>query len=121
MSMQQTFEIACPACEHVSEQTVWQSINDSVPDAALRIINGEINFLTCPECGNGFLIEENLLYTNPEKKIALHYMPYDPEQTSKGSGHLKKQFGEDYMANPIKFTDWDEFIAALKKQEGIGH
>jgi rubrerythrin len=120
MSKLEKYQIPCPQCKAVNEQTVFHSINDSIPDAANKIINGHINFATCPDCGNEFQIKTGLLYANHSQQFALYYHPNDFYQINEEIEGIKKMFGEDFfLTRPLKFTDWDEFIKELKDKEGI--
>ena len=113
-------QIACPKCEEVNEQTVFHSINNKLPTAPGKIINGEINFAVCPNCGNEFQIQTGLLYVNQNQQFALYYHPTDFKKINKEIEGMKKMFGPDFfLCKPSKFTDWDMFIKELKAKEGI--
>ena len=112
--------IACPICNVENEQTVFHSINNMLPTAAQKIVNGEINFATCPNCGHVFQLGTGLLYVNQKQQFALYYHPNDFTKINKQIEGMKKMFGPDFfLSRPLKFTDWDEFIQELKDKEGI--
>lgn len=120
MSKFEKYQIPCPQCKSVNDQTVFHSINDTVPNAAFKIIKGEINFAACPNCGNKFQIKTGLLYANHSQQFALYYHPNDFYQINEEIEGIMKMFGEDFfLARPLKFTDWDEFVKELKDKEGI--
>lgn len=64
MSMQQEMTIQCPECGENTEVTVFQSINDSWPDAVSKIISGELFAFACPHCGRKDHLEYDLLFND---------------------------------------------------------
>ena len=64
MSMSEEMTIQCPECGKTSEVTVFQSINDSWPDAVNKIINGELFAFTCPYCGRKDHLEYDILFND---------------------------------------------------------
>lgn len=120
MSKIQSYNIPCPECKIPSEQKVFHSINTSIDNAALKIINDEINFVHCPNCGNKFQVKTGLLLNNMEKTYAVYYNPKSFSAIDKECENLKKMFGKNfYLANPSKYTDWDLFKDEIKRKEGI--
>jgi len=120
MSKIQSYNIPCPECKMPNEQKIFHSINTSIDNAALKIINDEINFVFCPNCGNRFQIKTGLLFNNMEKNYAVYYNPTSFESIDEECINLKKMFGESfYLANPSKYNDWDLFKDEIKREEGI--
>ena len=120
MSEIQLYNIPCPECKIPSEQQVFHSINTSIVNAALRIINDEINFVLCPNYGIKFQVKTNLLFNNMEKSYAVYYNPESFDTIDEECKNLNKMLGKNfYLANPVKYTEWDLFKDEIKRQEGI--
>lgn len=45
------------------------------PELKERFLRGEINVATCPECGQGGMLNAPLLYHDPEKELLVSYVP----------------------------------------------
>lgn len=120
MSKLQSYNIPCPECKMSNEQKVFHSINTSIDNAALKIVNDEINFVHCPHCNNKFQVKTGLLFNNMEKTYAVYYNPTTFETIDEECRNIKKMFGENfYLAIPSKFSDWDLFKNEIRRKEGI--
>lgn len=120
MSKLQTYNIPCPECKMSSEQTVFHSINTSIDNAALKIVNDEINFVRCSHCNNKFQVKTGLLFNNMEKTYAVYYNPTTFASMDEECKNLKIMLGENfYLANPSKFSDWNLFKDEIRRKEGI--
>ena len=64
MSISEEMEIQCPKCGKSIEVTVFQSINDSWPDAVNKILTGELFEFTCPYCGKKDHLEYDILFND---------------------------------------------------------
>lgn len=120
MSKIEKYKIPCPQCKAVSEQNIFHSINTSFPDAAHRILDDEINFVKCSNCGNRFQVKTGLLYCNHERQIAVYYHPNNFDGIDEEIKEMKRMLGEQsHLANPFKFTDWEKFKLKIRELEGI--
>jgi len=120
MSKVQTYSIPCPKCKMTSEQIVFHSINTTINNVVLKLINNEINFAHCPHCDNNFQIKTGILFNNMEKSYAIYYNPSSFDLIDKESKNLKRMLGDSYyLGNPLKFDNWNTFIDEVKRKEGI--
>ena len=100
MSINTTQQIKCPACQHLEEITLWQSItaNDS-PDLKDDLLKGKINIFRCSSCGQTALVPVPLLYRDDRAKLMISFSPCSDDaeramlyesvkKTSKESGEL---------------------------------
>ncbi len=68
MSLPQRETIRCPKCGKEFEVTAYQSINDRVPDAAKKIMTGELFLVRCPHCGHKDRLEYDILFNDFEHR-----------------------------------------------------
>jgi len=51
------------------------------PNAKVRLLNGLVNMAVCPHCGAGGGLDLPFLYHDPDKELALVYMPMETGRT----------------------------------------
>jgi hypothetical protein len=85
MSEQQAFRIACPTCKTDAEVRLYCSINVKT-DPALRdeLMRNRINQVTCPSCGFEFRVDAPLLYSDPERRLMLYWVPAKEDAWDEG-------------------------------------
>ncbi len=60
-------DVTC-ACGHTFRAELYQSVNVTLsPELGRRILTGEMNVVTCPECGADFHVEMPFLYHDMAK------------------------------------------------------
>ena len=120
MSYSNKYQIPCPKCKTASEQLIFQSLNEMTENAANKIVEDEINYVTCPACKNKFQVKTGLLYCNHPKGIAIYYNPTDINAIDDELEDIKRMFGnKSYLSNPDKFDDWNLFKEKVGLSEGI--
>ena len=78
--MSQVFvaRITCPSCQNQFQAPVEQVLDVSNdPSARMRVLNGLVNVAGCPHCGMRVALSLPFLYHDPEKELALVYMPME--------------------------------------------
>ncbi len=79
--------ITCAQCQQRFETPVEQVLDVRAdPSAKLRVLNGAVNLVACPHCGARGALNLPFLYHDPEKQLALVYMPMQA-----GRDHLERQ------------------------------
>lgn len=74
--MQQT--ISCPNCRQPFHAILEQIIDVGVdPTAKERLLSGRINLVSCPHCGFQGMASMPIMYHDPEKQLALVYVPME--------------------------------------------
>lgn len=74
--IQQT--INCPQCGQPFNAILEQILDVGVdPSARDRLLSGRVNLVSCPHCGFQGMISTPLMYHDPEKKLALVYVPME--------------------------------------------
>jgi hypothetical protein len=79
--------ITCAHCQQRFEAPVEQVLDVRAdPSAKLRVLNSAVNTVACPHCGARGALNLPFLYHDPEKQLALVYMPMEA-----GRDHLERQ------------------------------
>jgi hypothetical protein len=78
MSQVLVARVTCPNC-HSQFQAPVQQILDvrEDPNAKVLVLNGLVNVASCPQCGTGGALNLPFLYHDPDKELALVYMPME--------------------------------------------
>lgn len=72
MSKSEEIKYTCPYCGKEFEIEIYHSVNSSEdPDLRDRCISGDIFQHSCPHCHSDFMIQNPLLYEDPEHKFVL--------------------------------------------------
>lgn len=76
MSLVSQEEIICGNCQKSFIAELWSAINVSTdPELRQEIIDGELNLVCCPYCGEMFYAEHFLLYHDPEEHLLVFVYP----------------------------------------------
>jgi hypothetical protein len=101
------------------------------PSAKAQVINGVINIAQCPHCGAQGAMSVPFLYHDPEKELALLYMPMevggDREQREQIIGRLTRRVMDQlpaeerkaYLLQPEVFLTMDNLTKRILKEEGV--
>jgi Zn ribbon nucleic-acid-binding protein len=78
MSVRETVEAKCPACNEESQVSIWRSMNVTLdPDAKELLLAGNVNVFQCPKCGYESLLDVDFLYHDMEKRFCVQFYPYE--------------------------------------------
>jgi hypothetical protein len=101
------------------------------PSARQRVLNGITNVAQCPHCGTRSAMTIPFLYHDPEKELALVYMPMDAggdrEQREQAIGRLTRSVMDQlpseqrraYLLQPEVFLTMDNLTKRILKEEGV--
>jgi hypothetical protein len=101
------------------------------PNARVRVLNGIINVARCPHCGAQGAMTAPFLYHDPDKELALVYMPMeaggDREQREQIIGRLTRRVMDRlpaeqrkaYLLQPDVFLTMDNLTKRILKEEGV--
>jgi hypothetical protein len=93
--MQQT--INCPQCGQPFNAILEQILDvGRDPSARDRLLSGRVNVVTCPHCGFQGVVSTPLMYHDPEKQLAIVYVPM---QLNLGQEDREKLIGD--MTNAV--------------------
>ena len=66
----------CPNCEHEITMNLNEFVDVSTdPEFKEKIMNGEFFLIKCPECGDETLVEYQVMYMDPDKKLTIYMAP----------------------------------------------
>jgi len=119
MSKTVIYPIPCPKCKITSKHEIFHTINTSMTENAVnRILNDDINFISCANCGNRFQVKTSLFFVNYLKQYCFHYNPKNDTEKNEVLSNVKKKFGEKFfLSNPITFVNWGTFKNEISKLE----
>jgi len=79
--------VNCPSCGQQFQTPVEQIMDVRAdPSAKMRVLNGLVNVAACPQCGMRGALGLSFLYHDPDKELALVYMPMEA-----GRDNLERQ------------------------------
>lgn len=76
MSMQKTYSIRCPQCDHMQNVDLYDSINVAQePKLKTALLENRLNRVQCESCEAGFRVDKPVLYHDADRNILIHWMP----------------------------------------------
>ena len=81
MSLLEEMTIQCSKCGKSIEVSVFQSVNDSWPDAVNEILTGRLFEFSCPSCGKKDHLEYDILFNDFGHRAWIQVV-HDPEMIS---------------------------------------
>lgn len=108
MSHSQNLNYKCPYCGEEFEIEIWNTVNaEEDPDLRDRCKSGDIFQHSCPHCHKDFMIQNNLLYEDPENRFVLFVSSKDFGDTLKSYGEplVKKGYRLRRVSTIQEFTE----------------
>lgn len=85
MSDQHNYRIACPRCRHEQAVALYESVNVKAdPSLRDRLMANQLNTVTCEGCGFGFRVDKNLVYSDPERRLLIYWIPTPEDRHHEG-------------------------------------
>ena len=124
--------VTCPNCGTRFQVPVEQILDPRVdPTVTERLLSGAVNIAQCPRCGYLAPLDLPLLYHDPEKEVALLYIPLSAGKTEaerqQAAGKLTRQLMDrlppeerkGYLFKPETFVSMQSLIKRVYELEGI--
>lgn len=124
--------VQCPKCKNQYSVVVYNVVDARRnPELKELLIRGRLNVAVCPYCGTGGMLNAPLLYFDPDKELALVYLPpnvgkSDLERqqiigdlTNQILGTLPPEERKAYILQPKEFITYKSFIEEILKAEGL--
>lgn len=124
--------VSCPACGTRFQAPVEQILDVRVdPNATSRVLSGSVNVAQCPSCGTGGALNVPFIYHDPDKEIALLYLPVESGanmvEREKAAGQLTRQLMDamppeekkGYLLQPETFINMETLIKRVLELEGV--
>ncbi|MBN2005415.1 MAG: hypothetical protein JXA21_18805 [Anaerolineae bacterium] len=124
--------VTCPSCGNRFQTPVQQILDVRVnPEAKNRVMSGMVNGSTCPACGTSGPLNLPFIYHDPEKDVALLYLPvglgHSEEERQKAAGTLARQLMDSlpmeerkgYLLQPETFISMETLVKRVLELEGV--
>jgi hypothetical protein len=124
--------ITCPNCQNQFQTPVEQVIDVRAdPGAKGRVLNGAVNVAVCPHCRMGGPLALPFLYHDPDKELALVFMPMEAGRsdierqqaigrlTTEVMNSLPPEERKGYLLQPQVFFSMENLVSKLLDVEGI--
>lgn len=91
MSQQRPYQIKCPKCGHRLAVELYESVNVKLnPELKDQLMLNQLNAVTCTECSLAFRVDKPLLYSDPDRKLLVYWLPTPDDRIDDG----EDQFSE---------------------------
>ncbi len=85
MSNCRSYPIACPRCQASQEVELYESVNvKEQPGLKDQLLANQLNTVTCPSCQFQFRVDKNLLYSDPDRRLLIYWIPATEAQYEQG-------------------------------------
>ncbi len=124
--------ITCPNCKQQFQAEVEQILDVRAdPSAKFRVLNGLVNFARCPHCGMQGALDIPFLYHDPDKELALVYMPMSAGRSDAERQRAIGQFAnaamnslppeerKAYLLQPQVFITLDGLANKILEADGV--
>jgi hypothetical protein len=125
-------QVQCPACGHRFPAQLTQIVDVGAnPRLKERLLSGQLNIVTCPQCGGSGAMNGPLLYHDPAHDLLLSYVPMEAEisqdQRERLIGDLLRRLMDSippekrkgYLFNPQTALTMDGLFQRVLEAEGI--
>lgn len=124
--------VNCPACGTRFQTPVEQILDVRVdPEVRNRMLGGGVNVAMCPSCGTGGALNLPFIYHDPEKEVALLYLPVEvgngEVERQQAAGRLTRQLMDGlpqeerkgYLFQPETFLSIENVVKRVLELEGV--
>ena len=124
--------VTCPNCQRQFQTPVEQILDARTnPDAKARVLNGLVNVASCPHCGAAGALNLPFIYHDPEKELALIYMPMEAGRTdlerqqaigkltSVAMESLPPEERKAYLLQPQVFLTMENLANKILEADGV--
>ena len=124
--------MTCPACNTQFQVPVEQVLDVRAdPGAKMRLLNGLVNLALCPQCGAGGMLNLPFLYHDPDKELALLYLPMEAGRndlerqqaigklTGAVINSLPPEERKAYLLQPQVFLTLEHLINQVLEADGV--
>lgn len=129
---QNVARITCPNCKQPFGTPLEQVLDVELdPSAKARLLSGQVNLVGCPHCGMVGSVNTPFVYHDPEKELALIFMPMeagrDDMERQQLIGALSRavmnqlppEQRKGYLLNPQIFFSHESLVGRILEADGI--
>jgi hypothetical protein len=124
--------VTCPNCQNQFQTPIEQILDVKAdPAAKLRVMNGLVNVAVCPHCQTRGALNLPFLYHDPDKQLALVYMPMEAGQdnlerqkvigrfTTAAMNSLPPEAPRGYLLQPQVFLTMENLTKKILEADGV--
>ena len=124
--------LTCPNCQNQFQAPIEQLLDVRAdPDAKVRVLNRLVNMAICPYCGAGGGLNLPFLYHDPDKELALVYMPIEAGRTdlerqqaigkftNAAMNNLPPEERKMYLLQPQVFLTLENLVNKILEADGV--
>ena len=124
--------VTCPGCGNQFQTPVEQVLDVRAdPSAKMRVLNGLVNMAACPHCKVRGALSLPFLYHDPDKELALVYMPMEAGRdeierqqaigklTSAVMDGLSPEERKAYLLQPQIFLTMENLVNKILDADGV--
>jgi hypothetical protein len=132
MTTRQVVPALCPHCGSRFMASLDNILDvGSDPSAKVRLLQGQVNVTQCPQCGQQAAMKAPLFYHDPEKQLAMAYVPNElglhnnDQQKIIGDmsnallNTLPAEQRKGYLLTPQIFINLQRMLEEILKSDGI--
>jgi hypothetical protein len=132
MSQVLVARVTCPSCRSQFQAPVEQVLDvREDPNAKVRVLNGLVNVASCPQCGTAGALNLPFLYHDPDKELALVYMPMEAGRddlerqrlignlTSTVMNRLPPEERKGYLLQPQVMITQENLVNKILEADGV--
>ena len=105
-------DLTCPKCKTGFPITYWTSVNVTL-DPHLRecVFSGDIHQYSCPQCGQGVVIQTPLLYHDATRRFMIYFVAERPDKPITWNTKFLEDTARTLPKYQFRFvTSWDDLI-----------
>lgn len=125
-------QISCPRCQTPFNAEIHQVVDvGRNPQLKYELLNGTLNFFTCPNCGTSGQMATPLLYHDPEYELFMVHVPMEMNLSHQDQQQLIGKLVQEamnqippeqrrgYMLQPQEIISYQTFMEKVLETEGI--
>jgi len=99
------------------------------PEAKSKLLRGQINVATCPQCGNAGMLNAPIVYHDPDKELFLCFLPSElnsdeqhrfvGDMTNRLMSYLPSEERKGYLLQPKTFLTMQGLMDEVVRAEGV--
>ncbi len=131
-SLPQILRVTCPYCRAQFPAPTQRIIDaEQTPELKAALLQGRLNVATCPQCGSTGMLNAPFIYHDPEKELALCFVPPElglsaidqqkliGEMTNAVLNSLPSEKRKSYLLQPQIFFGLQALIDTILQADGI--
>ena len=131
MAVQQVTPVTCPSCKAQFTAPIQTVIDGQDMQTKIAFLQGQLNFVQCPQCGFAGAPSTPTFYYDMEKELAMVFVPTDMslagadqekiigDLTNKVVNSLPTEQRKFFLLSPKRFLSLESLVKAVLEADGI--